>query len=971
MTQTGDPTPYELRVAGLDRRLTEREWSRVLTQMCKRRGYRSMRISETEDDEAGAVKQAIAENESLMREKGYRTVGEMLLKDEKFAESKRNRGDYRGVVSRELLLDEIHKLFEAQRNHGSPFASPDFEESYIETLSMQAPITEGDALAARVGLCSLDRTNPRIPLACPTFERFRILDKLHNIRYTLEPGGARHTLTQDQMTAVSNEAFRATALSLTHVRKLCGLPDEARFVGVRYDPRSPADTSVESKEKLPHPKKWNQMRKAVSDVSPDAWENLAADFELLDSIATVLTYYKYPESVARELEALGLEAPVRDALGDLRFSGHAHLSRNTLLAILPYMEAGQSYSEACASAGFDHSAPMQVKRQDKLPPIPPDEIRNPVVLRALSQTRKVVNAIIDTWGPIEELHVELGREVAQAHEDRQKIEKSQKENQARNESVKESICQELQVSDPRGHDIIKYKLWTEQDGRCAYSGKPLDPTRVLREPGYAEVDHILPHGRSFDDSYMNKVLVSATENQRKRHRTPYEYMGGDPERWHHFEELVASMHLPRPKRDRLLRKEFDERAAEEFRERNLNDTRYIARYFKNYVESHLRFASDKKRPVICVNGRATAYLRKAWQLHKVREDGDLHHALDAAVVAVTSPGIVQSISRFFSVRPLRNPNGVYVDTSTGEIIDAKHVPEPWEGFADELRTVLETPLPPDPLELLRDPARGPAPILVSRMPTRSIQGQAHEETIRRIEGTDEAGRITTSKRVRLEEITLPILDRMVGKNQDRELYLALKARLEAHGGKAAAAFAEPFYKPTKAGRTAPRVRGIRVHVNPTSGGTEIRGGLARNGKMVRTDVFEKDGRYYLVPVYLKDVAAGILPNRAIIQGKAEKDWREIDDTYRFVFSLYSNDLVRLVKKRGEVADTWFGYFVGTSRSTGSITIRAHDRTWERPSIGVAQGVMTFEKLDVDVLGRSVYRIHRERRRGFPNGRDRE
>jgi CRISPR-associated endonuclease Csn1 len=39
------------------------------------------------------------------------------------------------------------------------------------------------------------------------------------------------------------------------------------------------------------------------------------------------------------------------------------------------------------------------------------------------------------------------------------------------------------------------------------------------------------------------------------------------------------------KRTRLLRKDFATRPPTEFRERNLNDTRYICRFFKNYVEA--------------------------------------------------------------------------------------------------------------------------------------------------------------------------------------------------------------------------------------------------------------------------------------------------------------------------------------------------------------------------------------------------
>ena len=122
--------------------------------------------------------------------------------------------------------------------------------------------------------------------------------------------------------------------------------------------------------------------------------------------------------------------------------------------------------------------------------------------------------------------------------------------------------------------------------------------------------------------------------------------------------------------------------------RNLVDTQYIARFFKNFVEQNLQFAGDAKLPVMTVNGRATAYLRTGWQFQKVRADGDLHHALDAAVIAATTRSMVQQVSRFFSVRPLRNPEGLYVDANTGEIIDAKHVPEPWEGFRAEVVALL-------------------------------------------------------------------------------------------------------------------------------------------------------------------------------------------------------------------------------------------------------------------------------------------
>ena len=45
------------------------------------------------DKEAGKLLKATESNEALLEQKGYRTVGEMFLKDEKFAEHKRNKGE--------------------------------------------------------------------------------------------------------------------------------------------------------------------------------------------------------------------------------------------------------------------------------------------------------------------------------------------------------------------------------------------------------------------------------------------------------------------------------------------------------------------------------------------------------------------------------------------------------------------------------------------------------------------------------------------------------------------------------------------------------------------------------------------------------------------------------------------------------------------------------------------------------------
>ena len=114
----------------------------------------------------------------------------------------------------------------------------------------------------------------------------------------------------------------------------------------------------------------------------------------------------------------------------------------------------------------------------------------------------------------------------------------------------------------------------------------------------------------------------------------------------------------------------------------------------------------------------------------------------------------------------------------------------------------------------------------------------------------------------------------------------------------------------------------------------VRGGIAANGDMLRTDVFCKKNKkgkaeFYLVPIYKSDLGKE-LPNKAIVANKNEDEWTVIDDSFTFMFSLFMDDLVKVQK--GETV--YFGYYKGVDRSTGAITIEAHDRYWKQRGIGV-------------------------------------
>lgn len=65
---------------------------------------------------------------------------------------------------------------------------------------------------------------------------------------------------------------------------------------------------------------------------------------------------------------------------------------------------------------------------------------------------------------------------------------------------------------PNSTNVLKYKLYEEQDHKCAYSMETLDINHLF-EDGYYEIDHIIPYSRSFDDSFNNEVLVLKRETK--------------------------------------------------------------------------------------------------------------------------------------------------------------------------------------------------------------------------------------------------------------------------------------------------------------------------------------------------------------------------------------------------------------------------------------------------------------------------
>ncbi len=867
--------PWQLRVEGLDRLLSADEWARVIYHLCKHRGFHWMSKAEEKkadsDNEGGKVKQGLAGTKKLMQEKNYRTTAEMVLAE--FPDAQRNKqGNYDKALSRKLLSEEFSLLFQQQRAFGNPHAHATLEAALLDPQSglfwAQKPALSGKDLLKMLGFCTFEKSEYRAPKASFTAERHVWLTRLNNLRLVLD-GTTRPLNEEERRVALSLPYQQASDLTYKQlgnalIKAGCLAKDSFKFAGLAYpSARQKAEEKAKDPEgerlvKLPA---WQELRKTLEDAGlKDAWLKLSTDAlegrpESLDQIAWVLSIYKEDDEVAAKLRELALSDTLVQALLTVRFDKFSNLSLKALYRIVPRMEQGQRYDQAVADipeyghhsqlhqvgAGEDKYLPPFYSGRDKNgrmvfdPDM--DVPRNPVVLRALNQARKVVNALIRQYGSPHSVHIEMARDLSRPLDERRDVEKLQKEFRERNEKDKAQFAQDFNLSGAvKGKEFEKYQLYREQQSKCAYSGATIDLSRLL-ELGYVEIDHALPYSRSFDDSKNNRVLVLTRENRNKGNQTPYEYLGGkdDSDRWRQFVAFVESNKAYRlAKRSRLLRKDFGEKEAESFRERNLNDTRYICRFFKNYVERYLKLADDStaKRCVV-LSGQLTALLRARWGLLKVRADSDRHHALDAAVVAACSHGMVKRMSDYSRRKELDQVREGFVDMETGEIVNRamfeqleQHFPAPWAHFHHELEARLKIDNPVLLREEMQrlgtyseDALTELRPLFVSRAPQRRNSGAAHKDTIyAQPERLQEQGGVT--QKVALSSLTLKDLDKLIDPHRNEKLYAAIRERLEQHGGKADKAFptSNPLRKPDRDDNpTGPIVRSVTMVIDKLSG----------------------------------------------------------------------------------------------------------------------------------------------------------
>ncbi len=965
--------PWKIRADGLDRLLTPVELAVALGHIARHRGFKSNSKGEksNEADDTSKMKKAVGETrEKLAR---YGSAAKMLVEDEAYIMRKttmktgkqdvvrrfRNReGDYSRSLLRDDLAAEVRMLFSAQARLQSPVATPGLEKAFTETAFFQRPLQDSENL---VGSCSFEPTEKRAPKRGYSFELFRLLSRLNHL--TLRDGSDERTLTVDELANATAEFGVTAKFSFSALRKKLALPVSTNFVGVKAEEEGKLDVVARSGETAAGTAR---LRRVVIEALGDlAWGALVNHPDRLDKIAEIISFRNDLNRIREGLTEASFEPAIVDALVlaatnsklDV-FTGAGHISSKAARNIIPGLLTGMTYDKACAAASYDHTSSRErdafdvgVYGKEALKRILAEEridrtlVGSPTVRKALIEALKQVKAIVDKYGKPDRIHVELARDVGKSIEERREIETGIEKRNKQKDRLRDLFAKEVGRHPQDGNrgkeELLRFELWNEQMGRCLYTDVYISPTQLVATDNSIQVDHILPWSRFGDDSYLNKTLCTTKANQEKKGRTPYEWFKADKSEadWDAFLARVEAVQYMKGLKRRNYKLKNAVEAAERFRNRNLNDTRWTCRLLAEalkqlYPKGEKNDRGVEARRIFTRPGALTDRLRRAWGLQgfKKNEKGeripdDRHHALDAIVLAATTEallhratGEVQEIER----------KGLPYDLT-------KNITPPWPNFRQDALEMVER-------------------VFVARAERRRARGKAHDATVRHIAVREGEKKVYERKKV--TDLKLADLTRVKDQERNAPLIESLRKWIIAGNPKDS-----PPLSPK--GDPISKVRLVtKSKVNITfDTGNPDRLATVDRGEMARVDVFRKANKrgkfeFYLVPIYPHEIAMmEAPPMRAAASSSPEENWPYLDNSFEFLWSITPMSYIEVIKKSGEIVE---GYYRSMNRWTASVSVSQHaNATSIVEGIGV-KTLTSLKKFTVDRLGRK-FEVEKELR----------
>lgn len=666
---------FQLRKKALDEQIGLQQLGKIFLLLNQRRGFKSSKKnikSEEKASELEGIKRQMAELEEKVIQTNCRTIGEyfysLFLKQteqenwrnaDEPVERIRNR-----FVYRKLYEQEFDAIWNKQKEFYPLILNDEnYRKIKDNCIFYQRPLKSQKHL---VGKCRFEPSKKVAPKSSFEFQEFRLWQTISNLRVT---GGERFRdkLFVEEKILLSDKLKYELQLSKAGLKKILNFNRSYNF-----------------QKEMPDKIKGNSTFAKLSDaLGKEYFENLSTEVKYkLWHTLFFANDEEWLEDYAKSKLSLTKSQVAKYVKIDLE-PDYGNISVKAIRKILPFMKQGQDYAEACISGGYHHSFDeekdsLQRELKDKIERDKEDNLRNPLVQQAVSESIRLTNEIIKEYGKPETIRVEFARQLKMSKEKREKIKRNNDEKQRRREFYYEFLKKKLNLTSISKSDIIKFELWLELEfaeidllkikssidikefRKFAQNVKPQDkekynlwlecgrispytgstiPISMLFSPEL-EIEHIIPYSKSMDDSFRNKTLSERWFNQLKGNNTPFEYFKNKPSEWFVFKERIKN--FPDSKQIKFTLEEI----PDDFLTQQLNNTAYIAKVVRKKLKTICR-------NVKITNGQATSCLRRFWGLNEIlnpegknekSRNDHRHHSIDALVIANTTERYIQLLS---------------------------------------------------------------------------------------------------------------------------------------------------------------------------------------------------------------------------------------------------------------------------------------------------------------------------------------
>lgn len=288
---------------------------------------------------------------------------------------------------------------------------------------------------------------------------------------------------------------------------------------------------------------------------------------------------------------------------------------------------------------------------------------SPAIKKGILQSIKIVDELVKVMGRNpESIVVEMARENQYTNQGKsnsqqrlKRLEESLKE--LGSKILKENVPAKLFKIDNNALQNERLYLYYLQNGKDMYTGDDLDIDRLSNY----DIDHIIPQAFLKDNSIDNKVLVSSASNRGKSDDVPsLDVVKKRKTFWH---QLLKSKLISQRKFDNLTKAERGGLSPEDkagFIQRQLVETRQITKHLARLLDERFNNKKDEDNKalrtvkIITLKSSLVSQFRKDFELYKVREINDFHHAHDAYLNAVVASALLKKY-------PKLEPEFVYGD----------------------------------------------------------------------------------------------------------------------------------------------------------------------------------------------------------------------------------------------------------------------------------------------------------------------